>query len=135
MGGDYSANLRIPVDRYRWTDWTKGVPAYLRSIDFHIGLIPLRPHVFNNSKSAVTALSYAGLGIPVVASDVGPYRDFVRHGETGFLVKEPGDWVRYVRELVRNEQLRKEMGEAARQLAAEHTIEKNAHLWEGALLP
>ena len=32
-------------------------------------------------------------------------------------------------------QLRKEMGEAARAQAAEHTIEKMAHLWEGAMLP
>jgi glycosyltransferase involved in cell wall biosynthesis len=135
MGGDYGPFLRLPAERYRWTPWVQGVPPFLMAIDFHVGLLPLRDHVFNRSKSAVTALVYAALGIPVVASAVGPYAAFVRHGETGFLVREPGDWVRYVRDLVRDTELREAMGAAAKALAAKHTIEANWQLWEEALRP
>jgi glycosyltransferase involved in cell wall biosynthesis len=135
MGGDYGPFMRLPADRYRWTPWVQGVVPFLMAIDFHVGLLPLRDHVFNRSKSWVTALVYAALGIPVVASDVGPYAAFVRHGETGFLVRKPGDWVRYVRDLVRDTELRESMGAAAKALAAKHTIEANAGLWEEALKP
>lgn len=134
IGGLDERWTRVPAHRRRVTPWFPSVPEFHRAIDFHIGLAPLRPHPFNTSKSAVKALEYAALGIPVVASDVGPYREFVRHGETGFLVRHPGEWVRYLMDLVHDADLRAGMGAAARRLAAEHTVEANGHLWESALL-
>lgn len=124
---------RIPPSRMRSTGWFPSVDAYLHQVDFHVGLAPLADHTFNRSKSWIKALEYGALGIPIIASDVGPYRDYVRHGETGYLVRQPGDWLKYLRELVHDEAARVEMGAAARQQAAEHTIEKNAHLWEAVM--
>lgn len=132
MGGDYADKLGLPRDRYRCTGWMDSVPPFIRSIDFHIGLLPLRDHPFNTAKSDVTALLYASLGIPVVASDVGPYSRFVQHGVTGFLAREPGEWRRFVRELVRDERLRTDMGAAARDVAAQRVIDKN-DLWDEVL--
>lgn len=134
MGGLTANDTRVPAHRVRNTPWFRSVPEFHRAVDFHIGLAPLKEHRFNEAKSALKAMEYAALGIPVVASDVRPYREFVRHGETGYLAKEPADWVRYLRELANDPDMRHEMGEAARKLAAEHTVEKNGHLWESALL-
>jgi glycosyltransferase involved in cell wall biosynthesis len=123
---------RLPTGQRRHTQWIESVPDLYKAIDFHIGLAPLRPHVFNQSKSHIKALEYAALGIPCIASDTGPYPDFIRHGETGFLVKQPHEWAKYLRELL-DPALRADMSAKARSLASEHTIENNVHLWEAAL--
>lgn len=122
----------LPAAQVRCTEWIQSVPDYYRAIDFNIGLAPLRANVFNRSKSHIKALEYAALGIPCVASDVGPYPDFVRHGETGFLVRRPHEWAKYLRELL-DPVVRQEMGAKARAVAAEHTVERHALLWEAAL--
>lgn len=126
-----TSTTRIPVDES--TPWQTDVPTYYRSIDFDIGLAPLRPHAFNSAKSPVKALEYAGLGVPIIASDVGPYSRFVRHGETGYLVRRPHEWGKYLRELVECPELRWSMGAAARRHAANYTIERWAMCWEAAL--
>jgi glycosyltransferase involved in cell wall biosynthesis len=135
MGGMDPRWSRVPAHRMRVTGWTDSVEDYHRKLDFHIGIAPLKQHPFNLSKSPVKALEYAALGIPVVASDVGPYRDFVKHGETGFLVRRPEEWTRYLLDLVFDEAMREEMGRNARKQASEHTIEATWPLWEEALKP
>jgi glycosyltransferase involved in cell wall biosynthesis len=119
-------------DRVKWTPWIQTVPEFHETIDFDITLAPLRPSTFNQSKSPIRCLEAAALGIPVVASDFGPYSDFVRDGETGFLASRPHQWTGYLTKLL-DPFLRREMGAKARAVAAEHTIESNAHLWETAL--
>jgi glycosyltransferase involved in cell wall biosynthesis len=119
-------------DRVKWTPWIQTVPEFHETIDFDITLAPLRPSTFNQSKSPIRCLEAAALGIPVVASDFGPYADFVRDGETGFLASRPHQWTGYLTKLL-DPFLRREMGAKARAVAAEHTIESNAHLWETAL--
>ncbi len=126
IGTDYSGLVGQPC---RFTKWFPDVPTYQHNIDFDIGLAPLAPIRFNLSKSPIKALEYAALGIPVIASNYGPYADFVRHGETGFLANTAEDWTKYLRELTHDADLRKAMGEAARAQAAEHTIQGNAHRW------
>lgn len=123
---------RLPPGRRRFSQWLESVPDLYRAIDFNIGLAPLRPHVFNQAKSYIKALELAALGIPCIASDVGPYSEFIRHGETGFLVRQPHEWSLYLRQLL-DPVLREEMGAKARSLASHHTIEGNIHLWERAL--
>lgn len=133
--GDAQASAQLSTgieDRTRFTPWVPDVEAFYRAVDFDIALAPLRPSVFNRSKSAIRCLEAAVLGIPVVASDFGPYSGFVRHGETGFLVSRSHEWSRYLRELL-DPVVRQEMGAKARALAAQHTIEGNADLWEAAL--
>lgn len=118
-------------DRSRFTPWVESVPEFHAAIDFDITLAPLRASVFNRSKSAIRCLEAAALGIPVVASDFGPYADFVRDGETGLLAHWPHQWMRHLRTLL-DPVVRQELGTKARALAAEHTIEGNIELWERA---
>lgn len=133
MGADYAAEFRLPRERVRATGWTESVPDYWRAIDYDIMIAPLRPHPFNRSKSNLRVLEAAALGIPVVASDYGPYAEFVEHGVTGFLVRAEHEWGRHLRALVEDEAMRTEMGAAARARAAAWTIEQHADEWEKVL--
>lgn len=125
VGTDY----RRLLGQGRFSPWVPWVPNYYAGLDFDIGLAPLADTAFNASKSKIKALEYAALGIPVIASPVGEYPEFVRHGETGFLAHTPEDWVRYLRLLIDDPKLRARMGAAAREWAAEHTIQGNLQSW------
>lgn len=116
----------------KWVHVTDDDRAYFTSPDWDIGLAPLAPTRFNESKSNIKALEYAALGIPVIASDSAPYRDFVRHGETGFLVRYDHEWLSYMSELASDGALREKMGAAAREQARKWTIEEGWTQWENA---
>lgn len=109
--------------------------GYLRAVDFHVWVAPYRNIAFNRAKFATKALEAASLGIPIIASEIEPYRKFVRHGETGFLIRQDHEWDIYLRLLADDEQLRQQMGKAARELATGHTTAAIAPLWEQALTP
>lgn len=134
IGGDYGGWNELPAGQVRSTGWIDGAENVWRAIDFDIALAPLRPHVFNQSKSNLKALEAAALGIPIVASDCGPYPDFVEHGKTGFLVKRDHEWGKFLRELVNDDAMRDEMGRNAHEKARQWTLESNIDEWAHALL-
>jgi glycosyltransferase involved in cell wall biosynthesis len=72
------------------------------------------------------------VGLPVVASHVESYAHSIVNGENGFIAKNSKDWLKYLRRLVEDAELRDEMGRAAKQLAESRTIDKNIALWEKA---
>lgn len=106
--------------------WIQPNEAYLESIDFDIWAAPYRKTPYNECKGATKALEAAFLGIPIVASSITPYREFIRHGVTGFLADTHDEWYEYINTLIHDEELRKNMGTQARKLAHNYTIEKIA---------
>lgn len=135
IGSNYARWMKLPKDKCRFTPWVNSVPDFFKAIDYDIGIAPLRPHVFNRSKSNIKALECAALGIPMIASHYHPYRDFIEHGVTGFLVRYPHEWGRYLRMLVEDPAMRSEMGSNARKLAAGHTMSAVVETWREALTP
>lgn len=129
LGTDYRQAFKLPG---RFTGWSTDMWDYYRNIDFDIGLAPLANTTFNRSKSAIKALEYMALGIPVIASHSPAYSGMVVHGETGYLVRQEHEWRRYLRQLVNDEAMREEMGAAGKRRAAEWTIQKGWKLWESA---
>jgi glycosyltransferase involved in cell wall biosynthesis len=133
MGTDYRPTIRHDRCGFtRWIDIKTDAPAYYAALNYDIGVAPLVPSVFSRSKSYIKCLEYAARGIPVVASDCEPYREFVLHGVTGFLVRRDHEWLKYLSELANDEGLRLEMGVKAREHARNFTIEGNWHLWADA---
>jgi glycosyltransferase involved in cell wall biosynthesis len=118
----------------RGTPWIPHSMTYLRHIDFDIWVAPYRPTEFNEAKVPTKALEAAFLGIPIVASDTEGYRRFIRHGETGFLARRPGDWAGHIRTLAADPDLRARMGKAAREQARDHTIDRTGLAWERVIL-
>ena len=129
IGTDYSETFRRPA---RFTKWDPDLMTYYRNIDFDIGLCPLTGTKFDASKSHIKALECAALGIPVIASDVEAYRDFVIDGVTGFLVKREHEWFGRLRDLANDADLREDMGRKAREHASNWTIDRGWKLWEHA---
>ena len=128
IGTDYRSLLKHPdTELHEWK--TRIDEYYLLVHSYHVQLAPLADDAFNRSKSPLKALEAAALGIPVVASDVRPYREFVVHGETGFLCRTEDDWMKAIRTLGNDEELRQAMGRAARQRAAELTTDRWAPTW------
>lgn len=115
-----------------WKQINEDERAYYEMIDFEIGIAPVKDTTFSRSKSALKALEYNARGIPVVASDVQPYREYIIHGENGFLVKDEHEWIKYIRLLASDTALRREMGQKGREMARAHTYELNWVLWEQA---
>jgi glycosyltransferase involved in cell wall biosynthesis len=56
-------------------DYTRFHQMLAQEARWAVGLAPLLPGSFNNSKSDIKALDYAAAGIPTVVSDVLPYAD------------------------------------------------------------
>jgi glycosyltransferase involved in cell wall biosynthesis len=97
---------------------------------FDIALAPLLDSQFNRARSDLKYLEYAAVGLPVIASKVEPFTRAIKHGENGFLASSPKDWLKILRRLITQPDLRKKIGQQAKKFAAARTIEKNVFLWE-----
>jgi glycosyltransferase involved in cell wall biosynthesis len=75
-----------------------------------ICLVPLQQSRFNSFKSNLKILEAANIGVPVVVSNVHPYKGFPP--EIVNYVDSQTDWYKYVRHLVRYEDFRIEQGRA-----------------------
>lgn len=131
-GTDYRRLFRAPKDRSFYIPWIHVADdplAFYSAIDYDIGLCPLLDTKFARSKSPVKALEYSARGIPVIASDVEPYRRFITDGVDGFLVKHEHEWYDRLNLLADDEDLRIMMGAAAKENARKHTIEGHWQEW------
>jgi glycosyltransferase involved in cell wall biosynthesis len=122
-------------DRVDYVPWTPDVPAYYRSLHgMTVGIGPLRRSPFTEAKSGLRAVEFAALGIPGIYSDGSPYRPFVKHRDSGYLVSAVGDWRKYLIKLYRNPEQVERMSRRARALAMGWTTEANTRQWEDAYL-
>lgn len=131
IGGRYGGNLpRSRIVRLPWIHSVKKV--YSQIARFDIGIAPLANSRFNESKSHIKVLEYMALGIPCVAADLLPYQGIVEHGKTGFLAKTPAEWSKYLNLLVNDDDLRGEMGTAARSASVNWTLQRNIGIYQKA---
>jgi glycosyltransferase involved in cell wall biosynthesis len=130
-GFDYSPLVKRTC---RWSTWQQDVwDHYKGTSHFDIAIAPLADHPFNRSKSHLKALEAAAMGIPIVASDSLPYRDFVVDGVTGFLVKSEDEWYTQIDALIHDADMRAEMGAKGREVARGWTMQDTGwRLWESA---
>jgi len=100
--------------------------SYMASFD--IGLAPIADSPFNRSRSNVKVKEYAALGVPWLASPIGPYTG-LGADEGGRLV--PDDrWFEELSRLALDARGRRKLAKKAVKWARRQTIEENAHLWE-----
>jgi glycosyltransferase involved in cell wall biosynthesis len=106
-----------------------------RSVRWDFAIAPLEDDPFTRCKSDLKYLDYGALGIPAVFSDVRPYRETVRHRETGLVVpNEPDAWAEALEEIADDDALRARLARAARdEVHATRMLATNAARWLEAL--
>lgn len=82
---------------------------------FDIGIYPLPDEEWVLGKSGLKALQYMALEIPTVATAIGANFRVIEDGVSGFLVTTDNEWKARLLELLREAELRKTIGKAARE--------------------
>jgi glycosyltransferase involved in cell wall biosynthesis len=105
------------------------LPKYVKKCD--IGIVPLVGCRFNDGKSDLKGMEFGAGEIPVIASDVAPYRRWIRHNENGLLVKRNKTkfWIRYLKQLIEDKDLRERLGKEAKKDAIKRDISNNIDKW------
>ncbi len=94
--------------------WTKENEVIdLQGID--IGLYPLPQNDWVLGKSGLKALQYMAFGLPTVATNVGTTPRIIQNMDNGILVREDHEWVDALEMLINQPELRKRLGNNARQ--------------------
>lgn len=94
--------------------------AFLKTVDNPIGLIPLDGSTFSACKTAVKYFDYSMSGLPVVCSNVPPYRDVITDGEHALLAdNETEAWASSIEKLVSSVNLRQSLVAASQTLIRE----------------
>lgn len=115
--------------------WVANFGHYLQAVSaFDVWVAPYRDIAFNQGKYPTKFLEASVLGIPLIASDIEPYRRVIRHGENGFLVRQDHEWGRYLKRLVDDPAQRQRMGMAARAEASGSILQAINRQWEAALM-
>lgn len=117
----------------KWSPIMK-YPAHIASLDFDIGLAPLRDNKFNRAKSNLRWLEFAALGIPCIASNVGHFKETVRHGEDGLLASSPDEFAIHIQSLISDSKRRRAMGRAAHaRIVRDFNVDKNVDIYIDAI--
>lgn len=105
--------VHIPAGASRYPTFVSWLRS--RATEWDVAVAPLLDTPFNRSKSDLKHLEYAALGLPGIYSDVVPYRESVRDGETGLVVpNDEGAWYDAIARLALDDALRAELATAAR---------------------
>lgn len=104
------------ADRVVYAGWAEPdeLPAHFAAAD--VAIYPYDDTLINRAKCAVKLVELMAAGLPVVADDVGQNGEYIQHGISGLLIP-PGDreaFARSVVKLLRNESLRRRLGQEAR---------------------
>ena len=86
----------------------------------HVGIMPLPDDEFTRGKCGLKALQCMATGRPVVISPVGMNVELIRHGRNGFLAATPREFVEALSDLADSPDLRRRLGQAARQTVEQH---------------
>jgi glycosyltransferase involved in cell wall biosynthesis len=87
-----------------------------------IGLAPLPDNRFTRGKCGFKILQYAAAGLPVVASPVGANAEYIQDGTNGFYAVDDSDWIEKISLLLKDSQLRQQMGRAGRQKVKQYDL-------------
>lgn len=128
-------------------EWATPGRNYLGWVSgFDVWVAPYADTEFNRSKFPTKALEAAFLGIPLVVSDIHPYREWARRWtdtpfgiegalRTGvWLIRDDYEWSHALRKLTCDPDLRRSVGQAGRVVASQFTMQNLGETWERALL-
>jgi glycosyltransferase involved in cell wall biosynthesis len=124
--------LGLRGDRYEHVPVVP-LPRLLRHVStFAIGIAPLSPALpINEARSNVKLKEYAAVGVPWLASPIGPYAELGQR-EGGRLVADDR-WFEQLDALVRDERTRRKLAKRASRWGSKQLLSRNAERWEREL--
>lgn len=130
VGAGKTFTTKIPNENIEWNEETEVDEIK----DFDVGIMPLVDSPWERGKCGFKLIQYMACGIPVIASPVGVNKELVTNGVNGYLAKTEEDWLKYLKILMDNIDLRKQMGLAGRKLVEDKfTLQVNAPILEQIL--
>jgi len=119
------ARLKGQIELVEFMKWTK-LPELLVSLDINIA--PLENTRFNRAKSENKWQEAALVKVPTVASNVGAFKEVIKHSEDGFLCSTTTDWVETLSLLVANPDLSTKIGGMAHERVINNYITQKSGL-------
>jgi hypothetical protein len=125
-------DLRLRSDRYRHLPVVQFPDLLHHLSSFDVGIAPLSPELhINHMRSNIKLKEYAAVGVPWLASPIGPYAGMGER-EGGRLV--PDDrWHAELDALIRNDRARRKLAKRAAKWGAQQHMSANIGCWERAL--
>lgn len=107
-------------------------PAYLASLSLDIAVAPLAETAFNRGKSNLRLLDYGILGIPVICTDIEPYRT----SPACRVNNTVAEWTEAIRARIHDPEAREREGDAIRRWVLDgYLLENHLEEWLEAHLP
>ena len=103
-------NYKNKIINEKFTDYRQ-LPEIISNVDINIA--PLEDTIFNQAKSENKWVEASLVKVPTIASNIGSFKNSIRHNETGLLCDNINDWYISLKTLINNQELRKYVGENA----------------------
>lgn len=110
VGAEPRPRVKAPFEFMPWSE--EAEVSLLKGMD--LGLMPLPDTPWTRGKCGYKLIQYMACGLPVIASPVGVNREIVEPGVNGFLAETEEEWHDALTTLVRDQDLRRRMGQAGR---------------------
>jgi hypothetical protein len=123
-------DLRLPPARYTQTPPVKFEYLARRLARFDVAIAPIANTRFNAGRSNIKVKEYAALGIPWLASPIGPYEGLGE--EQGGRLVADDRWYEELDAIVRDDGARRTLAKRGRAWANTQTIDRNTGPWEEA---
>jgi len=112
VGANQETLKGLPIEVLPWSEETE--VQLIKSFD--IGVMPLTDSPWERGKCGYKLIQYMACGLPVVASPIGVNKQIVENGINGFLANDASEWFESLRKLLKDENLRTNMGEKGRDI-------------------
>jgi glycosyltransferase involved in cell wall biosynthesis len=97
-------------------------------LSFSIGIMPLSHDQWCEGKCGFKALQYMALSIPALVSPIGVNTLIVDHNKNGFYCRNEAEWEKYIRQLILDRELLKNLSEStAQKIIENYSVESNTH--------
>jgi glycosyltransferase involved in cell wall biosynthesis len=92
----------------------------------NIGIMPSKTDEWAKGKCGFKAIQFSALGIPVVATAIGVNFDIIKNNYSGFLCSDVKQWYIALEKLIKDNELRSDMGKRAQQeILSIYSVEAN----------
>ncbi len=123
--------LGLPSDRYTYTLVVQYQDLARYVSEFDIGIAPIGDTPFNRAKSNVKLKEYAAMGVPWLASPIGPYAELGER-QGGRLVPDDG-WYDALDRLVRDARARRKLAKRGAKWGESQRLRHHLDRWQAVL--